>query len=427
MYRFTIVLRLCLCFCLVLSLVGCSIEIDVDHLLKAPKLSQEQEEIYQALTAVTGSSISLKYPKSGNFLSAFIIADIDGDGEDESLVFYQGSTDTDLLRIHVLDCISGKWESICERTLNAEDIEKVEIATLGESERINIIVGYSSSIDTNQYVDIFSYADSDLLMTFTQAYSYFTVGEVGEFMDLLLLSTGDANQAPYAAVYQLDTEGLYHEYKYHFSDGYTEYSQLLYGETEDGDTLLYIDACIGNASVQTEILCKTSDKLDSALAEGEIVQSNRAYGLWSTDIDGDGVPEIPVQSLATEDNALPRTQWLCLVDDCLVTCCDSYYSLGDGYLLCIPEQWESYVSMQYLDSNGSVCFVKNSYDDEGELVDSEVLLQITVTSGDTGVYETEGYVVVRTKGTASYLVKLTGSEHSIPLAEVLVNFRTLNI
>ena len=71
------------CF-LPLILTGCSVEINVDTMLTPPKLSGEQEQIYQALQEAAGSDIRLKYPKSGSYLSAFIIADIDEESGEES-------------------------------------------------------------------------------------------------------------------------------------------------------------------------------------------------------------------------------------------------------------------------------------------------------------------------------------------------------
>ena len=66
-------------------LTGCSFGASIDTLMAPPKLSVEQEQIFAALTKAEGSAISLKYPKSGKYLSAFIIEDLDGDGGNEEL------------------------------------------------------------------------------------------------------------------------------------------------------------------------------------------------------------------------------------------------------------------------------------------------------------------------------------------------------
>ena len=79
------------------ALTGCSFGASIDTLMSPPKLSMEQEQIYSALTAAVGNNISLKYPKSGKYLSAFIIEDIDGDGGNEALVFYEKSRNVSCL------------------------------------------------------------------------------------------------------------------------------------------------------------------------------------------------------------------------------------------------------------------------------------------------------------------------------------------
>ena len=114
----------------ILIATGCSFGTSIDNLLAPPKLSFEQEQIYNALTDTTGTSINLKYPKSGKYLSAFIIEDIDGDGENESIVFYEKKGLTlseNTLRINVLDRFDDKWQSVCDTSAEGSDIEKVII------------------------------------------------------------------------------------------------------------------------------------------------------------------------------------------------------------------------------------------------------------------------------------------------------------
>jgi hypothetical protein len=75
-------------------------------MLTPPKLSGEEEQIYQALQEAAGSDIRLKYPKSGSYLSAFIIADIDEESGEEAIVFYEKNNLSPAgLRINILDKI----------------------------------------------------------------------------------------------------------------------------------------------------------------------------------------------------------------------------------------------------------------------------------------------------------------------------------
>lgn len=71
-------------------LSGCSLTpTSMESLLSPPVRTEEQSEIYQALLSSVNTNISLVYPRSGEYTSAFVVEDIDGDGLEDALVFYQ--------------------------------------------------------------------------------------------------------------------------------------------------------------------------------------------------------------------------------------------------------------------------------------------------------------------------------------------------
>lgn len=86
-----------------------------EELMKPPRLTAEQKEIDDALhDAVIASNISFKYPKTGDYRSAFVFHDIDGDGEEEAIVFYAVNFN-DYTRLSIMDRIDGQWRSVCEK------------------------------------------------------------------------------------------------------------------------------------------------------------------------------------------------------------------------------------------------------------------------------------------------------------------------
>ena len=99
---------------LIFSLTGCTFSTSIETLLTPPKLTKQQQQIYNALTNSVGNSITLQYPKTGENLSSFIISDLDDDGEAEAIVFYKknSAAGEDELRINVLDIKNGKWSSV---------------------------------------------------------------------------------------------------------------------------------------------------------------------------------------------------------------------------------------------------------------------------------------------------------------------------
>ena len=74
------------------------------------KRQDQQNEIYTALQASIGKNITLKYPRTGDFTSAFLIANIDEESTQEAIVFYEAADTvnaTMTLRINVLDQNDG--------------------------------------------------------------------------------------------------------------------------------------------------------------------------------------------------------------------------------------------------------------------------------------------------------------------------------
>ena len=115
---------------LILLLSSCSfIQPTIEELMKPPKLSQQQMEVDAALKAALGTnSIKLKYPLSGDYRSAYVFYDIDSDGVEEAIVFYQPSLDESGTRINILDYQEGAWTSVYD--VPGEDSAEVDLSLI---------------------------------------------------------------------------------------------------------------------------------------------------------------------------------------------------------------------------------------------------------------------------------------------------------
>jgi hypothetical protein len=128
----------------ILFLSGCYWNTPVLDLLSPPKLTSEQTEIFTALTNSKGSALTLKYPKTGDFLSAFVLHP---DVDDRVMVFYEltGSAafTEPTVWLTFLEKKDNQWVCTNDITFFATDIERVDFSHLGDSDRENIIISYS--------------------------------------------------------------------------------------------------------------------------------------------------------------------------------------------------------------------------------------------------------------------------------------------
>lgn len=400
-------------------LTGCTFGASIDTLMTPPKLSVEQEQIYNALTDAAGTSISLKYPKSGKYLSAFIVDDIDGDGGNEAVVFYEKNSLTveeNTLRINILDKEGSSWRSVCDTPADGAEIERVMISKLGSNDRINLIIGSSLINRSEKNVAVYSYNNGSIEKTFSEAYYFFDVTDLDgdEESELLLLSGSGSASASSAAAYKLDSAGKYHKYSRDLSGSFTDFDSISYGSLEGGRTGLYIDAVSGTGLLQTDVVYMDGNGLQKVFATSDdSLATQRPSGCPSFDVDGDGITEIPVQSIAagyesaSEGEQMKLTSWMFItVNDRLERKYTSYYSINDGYTFIFPDAWRGRVTVRRDSVNDELVFCAYS---DGEF--GRELLRICraddIPSRDDRL--SGGYMLLHTKGDSAYLAYIPQS------------------
>jgi len=168
-------------------------------LISPPKLTGEQIAIFNALTNSKGSALTLKYPKTGEFLSAFVFPDGEFTNSAESnrvMVFYQlsGSTQSTEPTVFLtfLEKRNNRWKCTYDIAFFATDIEKVELAKLGDCDNLdncencsqdNIIISYSILNQPDKSLCVIAF-DNDDVPRQVYGRDFCVYYEIGDFADL---------------------------------------------------------------------------------------------------------------------------------------------------------------------------------------------------------------------------------------------------
>lgn len=422
-------------------LTGCSINGGIDTMLTPPKLSEQQEQIYQALIKGVNSKISLKYPKSGTNLSAFIINDIDSDGEDEAIVFYEPESikaEGKSLRINMLDKIDGEWRSVYDYSAEGVEVEKVIVSKLGEAERINIIVGYNMVNPDEKQVCVYNYKDGVLTNTLSETYSILDVRDLDndESNELLIIVNQTASKKAKARVLKLNSECKYLESFVELNTNITEFKQLIYGLIDNGIRGIYIDEVVGANALHTEIFALEDGLLRPRYGNGNTSETDlnivRPTSNKTMDIDGDGILEIPINEVFSgygdypDTEKLYKTNWFVFEENVLKKKYESYYSITKGYSFMFPSRWQGQVTVKIDSINDEVVICK--YEDQLR-EDMEELMRIAVVEkADIEDKSKEVYEVMKTKGEVGYLVWISpnSQEPLVPTkSEVMFNLMVI--
>ncbi len=358
---------------MLVGLSGCAIFSETETFLKPPKLTEQHEKIYKALINSNSSKINLKYPKTGMYLSPFVVANIDDEPTDEAVVFYENTElsgdEISSLRFNILDQMNNEWYSVYDISLNeANEIDRVYISKLGSYDRTAVIIGINNQ--TEKEARIFFY-DKDSMRSVQSlgTYSQMDICDLnndGE-NELLLIDLKPNAKTAKLKWYNSDfilTESLLLE----LSEKDTETMQLLYdtSKSNNGETLIYADSYINTNTIHTELLCldRNSDSLKLKKLEPENadeIDTVRPYSLASRDIDGDGAIEIPIYYVFKEDLNKPETEqmkltnWYVFENNKLIRKHSGYYSINNGYAFLFPERWEDNVSVR-IENNDVIFF-----------------------------------------------------------------------
>lgn len=284
-----------------------------ENLVRPPKLSGVDGELQAAFEkAVKGNGeYILKYPAAGQYRSAFIRHDCDGDGQDEAFVFYSPKLEEMSVYMYMLDYENGMWTAVGESKGEGNDVYSIDFCDLNGDGIAEVLVGWSS-IDTksNKKLSVYcSYKNSQNLnyrVLIIEPYTAMHTLDIDsdgekEILIALINSTSDTYTTE-AKVLKMDKQddidfsvtaigqiGLYSEI--------TSFLSVSSGRVGNMN-VVYIDEAADDTYL-TELLYWDSEK--KALVKPLLIDVRtvadcptvRSAPLTSRDIDDDGKIEIP--------------------------------------------------------------------------------------------------------------------------------------
>ncbi len=347
-----------------LMVTGCSATgLSVENLLAAPKLDPQQDEIYKALINSTGSAIKLQYPKSGDYRSAFVLKNIDDEESEEALVFYTSESvqsGESGLRLKVLDRRDGKWQAMYDLACIGSEVESISFPTLGNVNKTDIIVRYSSLNQTEQTFSVINYTEGILSELYSAAYSCLEVIDLDRdgYNELVTVSYDKVSGASNAMMFGRTENGFSKLSETPLVGGYTEVVSTTKGMIAEDVPAIFLDCSKGQGQYGTYVIYCKGDTLISPDSVGTqedssiISRFTNDYmaDIFCTDIDNDGLVEVPSTTplpgyeVLNKAEQLCAVQWYTIKDNSFVMEHYGYYSSKFRFVLLFPNRWRGVVS-----------------------------------------------------------------------------------
>ena len=300
--------RWLLCTLLCLCLAGCSMpgeQVQVEELLRAPKLSGDYGDVQTALNDWLGESAQLKYPMQGDLLSPFLIHDLDGDGQQDAAVLYTTAQSSNVCVAILQKGRDGMWQVRQNVEGLADTVDSVGLAQLQPGDASQLVVGYVAA-QGDHYLAVYSYAGGQLEAILEQPYEQYLVEDItgGGNQDLILMSTLEDGGVQIELL-TVDKEGSFQQVAVMglSANRFSGCASVAAGLGADGRHYLVLDGWTGISGNNLASVLLYFDEDTQQMVPATQISTEKLYtaslrnvpGLVSRDLDGDGIVEIPTQ------------------------------------------------------------------------------------------------------------------------------------
>lgn len=355
------------------------ITLDPQGLYCLPTLPEQYTELNQQIQAILDTGTEYAAPTSGANIQPVQLVDLDGDGQEEAVAFFRNPSDEKPLKVYIFQNYGGTYQQTAVIEGSGTAIYSVAYQDLEGDGKTELLVGWRVSTEL-QMLSVYALRSGQPEELIRTNYVKYTLCDLeqGDRRALVVLRA-DEEGTGLADYYSWQQGRLTLRSSARISMTMAELSQqgrITQGTLQDQRPALFVTGVTDNAQTITDVLTVSGGELsnitrsDSTGVSTEVVPFG---GLYPTDINADGVTEVPAAIyLQTNENGpllLQRIDWNSYDGTgSRVTAMSTYHDRENGWYLRLPEDWVEriYVSRTSgAEENAVTFFVRD--DGAGEL------------------------------------------------------------
>lgn len=402
MKKVTIVLlAILLCF----SFSACrSLRISsIDDLIAPVSPSGEDADILAAVDDYCKGGYSIKIPSTGNYTTSFIIHDLDGDGKDEAIAFFEPADTIGVVNMTVLTKGITSWHVVGSIAGDGTDVNCVDFSDVNNDGQEEIIVCWSklsNSVTSNLCIYC---VGSDFMPVLTvdsiTACDFVSVdiNDDGE-NELLVFNFASTVSSPKAELFKINGESrsLIGETK--LDSTIASIKNITCSKTDEG-TSVFVDAMRSNGDSMVTELLYYSNYYNSVISpfysysSGRTKETTRSNTILCSDIDDDGEIEIPLDRSAPGlPNEITAQNWVSYNNTVLNHKAYSLACKKDKYVLRLSDEIISQMTVAYDESARELLIG----DGTNDLIRLRTVIKSSYSSDDyssyTQIFSDSGFV-----------------------------------
>ena len=278
-------------------LSGCGMR-TVDQMYRVPRRSESYSHVESAMDMAM-AGLTFAAPVSGENQQNVQLADINGDGVDEYILYARGNSEKPLnMLIFTMDD-----EETCYLMevieLNGSAFQKVEYVDIDDQPGKEIVVGRSVSDQIMGAVSVYSLGSGEAVRIMNTSYSAFLTCDLDQngSSEVVVIQPGeDASAKAVATRYSFENGAMVRSSEQETSTYPMDIKRLSAGVLQDGNPAVYLSSAPDSYTVATDVFALRKGRfqnITAARGNGNMVSTLQNYYIYPTDIDDDGILEMP--------------------------------------------------------------------------------------------------------------------------------------
>lgn len=398
--------------CAALLFSGCGFR-TVNEMYCLPKRSESYSQLQSAIdTAMSGMEYAA--PISGENQQTVQMADLNGDGQDEYILFARANTEKPLQML-IFTQNEDSFGLMAAIESRGASFEQVEYVNIDDHPGLEIVVGKQVSDQVLRALNVYTFAGGEPEQLMSANYHKFLTCDLNEdgASELMLIQPGPAEgERGVAVLYSFDNGEMARSMENELSQSAYSVRRIMISRLQNGAPAVYVASSLDENTIITDIFAMKYGKfrnISLSSESGTSVQTMRNYYVYADDVDNDGVLELPdlitmhplSESRSVSHQYLIR--WFSM--DIYGKETDKRYTFHNfvgGWYLELDSLWAQRVSVVQKDG------VYKFYVWDEEFLDASLVFSIyTLTGSDREekAAENDGFVLYRTD-TVVYAARL---------------------
>ena len=341
-----------------LLLGGCTFP-SGDDLLAAPRPSTNYQTLQVELEDLLASGVSYTAPTGGENRSSIQLVDLDGDGVEEAIAFFRGSTSATSNNFQIYIYKRQGDQYVCTGTVEGQGtaVQSVDYPVITPDGRRGMVVTWRLTGDGTGALTMCDFDNACVPGVLLETeYSAMELTDLtGDGARDLLLLTTDPGGRRVARLYQYQDDELLLAGEAATSPETVSVERMRSGRVQMNQPAVFAEERMANGvGLTTDIFVYNNDTLINLALDGEdsITRSTyRPVSVYAADINADGITELPRAVLmagytdAAASDAVFMLDWhVYSVDRPPVAVATTYDNISDGWRLNIDAAWHDRIT-----------------------------------------------------------------------------------